>query len=284
MTAAADVRRTELAIGREQRDLDVHGALAQLASARVLVTGAGGSIGRAVCAELDEASILYLPTDVEGPYERLDVRDPDCCHAAIASYRPSVILHLAGAKHAPEGETDPWTVTRVNALGTQTMIRAASHVERRIVVASTCKAADPETAYGASKLIAERMALNAGGAVARFYNVVESDMNVFRLWEQLDPADPIPYTACRRLLIGMNEAVALTLWSASLPSGRYTIDPGQCWPMVSVAQRLYPGRELVEIPPRRGDRHRELLRGASERFTKSAHPLIYAVTSPHDPR
>jgi FlaA1/EpsC-like NDP-sugar epimerase len=279
----ADLRHSiELVLGRPEGVISPDEAFALYATERVLVTGAGGSIGTELCRELGDRGIDHLATDVVTGYARLDVRDPDHVAAVCLSYQPTVIFHMAGAKHAPEGEDDPWRVTRVNTLGTMHILNACRNT--RIVVASTCKAADPETAYGASKLIAERLALNAEQRVARFYNVVDSQLNAFRLWEQLDKlGEPIPYTPCRRFLMSMREAVALTAWSAMLPTGRYTIDPGACQPMVRVAQRLYPTAELYEIPPRRGDRIVEPVKAASERFAKAIDG-IYRIHGPHDPR
>ena len=114
----------------------------------------------------------------------------------------------------------------VNVLGTRNVLAHApegSHV----VTASTCKACEPETAYGASKLVAERVTLNAGGSVARFYNVVESSGNVFEIWSELDPSEPLEVTPCRRYFISLAEAVSLVVWTAILPPARYGFDPGQ---------------------------------------------------------
>jgi FlaA1/EpsC-like NDP-sugar epimerase len=116
-----------------------------------------------------------------------------------------VIYHLAGAKHAPEGEQHPAMVARVNTIGTDNIVRAACGA--KVILASTCKAGDPETAYGASKLIAERIVLNAGGVVVRFFNVRETAGNVFRLWEQIPFPQPIPYTDCWRYFISSTGAL-----------------------------------------------------------------------------
>lgn len=110
----------------------------------VLITGAAGSLGRLLARELPDA----VATDVD----TMDVTDPAAVQAAMAEHRPALVYHLAGAKHAPEGELDPGYVTRVNAVGTFNVLAAVPQ-GCRVILASTCKAADPETAYGASKLI-----------------------------------------------------------------------------------------------------------------------------------
>jgi hypothetical protein len=180
--------------------------LEQLAHARVLVTGASGSIGSAVVDALRGVAIATYPSDIVGAYWQLDVCDDDRVADAIKAIRPTHVLHLAGEKHAPEGELDPVKTTRTNIEGTVNVLRHAGGA--RVVTASTCKACDPETVYGASKLIAERMTLNAGGSVARFYNVVESSGNVFRLWESLPADEPLPVAPCERYFVSLADAVA----------------------------------------------------------------------------
>lgn len=238
----------------------------------VIVTGARGSVGSALAARLPDAVLTDIDT--------LDVTDEQQVADVLGVVKPDVIFHLAAAKHAPDGEADPEHVLRVNASGTANVLRHAG--DAVVVVASTCKACDPETAYGASKLIAERMTLNAGQRVVRFYNIPESSGNVFRLWEQLPEADPVPWTDCWRYFASMEKSVDLLLRAANLPSGRYAPDPGGPRWMRDVAAQTWPGHDLVEIPRRRGDRRVEPLTAACEHLTlEDGHMRI---ASPHDPR
>jgi FlaA1/EpsC-like NDP-sugar epimerase len=240
----------------------------------VLVTGAHGSVGSALLKRLrwDVAA-----TDVD----TLDVTDEDAVSAWLVEHRPRVVYHLAGAKHAPEGELDPAYVARVNIDGTVNVLAAAASVGAKVVTASTCKACDPETAYGASKLIAERATLNAEGVVVRFHNIPESSGNVFRLWEGLPPDAPLPVTDCWRYFTRLENAVELLLQAASLPSGRYCVPPSGPERMADVAARLYPGRAQTMIPRRRGDRAREPLHAASETVESAGEWL--RIVGPHDP-
>jgi len=194
---------------------------------------------------------------------------------------PEYVFHLAGAKHAPEGETDPMETASINIRGTANIMNSVRYTAR-VVTASTCKACDPETAYGASKLIAERVTLNAGGSVARFYNVPESSGNVFEIWDAIPEGAPIPVAPCRRYFISLSEALALLVWSAILPSGRYACNPGASKYMWDVAAALYPDRELVHVDRRRGDRRTEPIRAFSETSTKTRVPRIRRIESPHD--
>jgi FlaA1/EpsC-like NDP-sugar epimerase len=248
---------------------------------RILVTGAAGSIGGALVPFLLDEGHDVLATD-KGT---LDVRDVGQVRAHVVSLKPDLIYHLAGAKHAPEGEEDPLAVTETNVHGTANVLDAARLVGAKVVVSSTCKACDPETVYGASKLIAERLTLNAGQAVVRYYNVRETSGNVFRLWESIPEPEPIPWTDCRRYFISLEAAIRLTVRAADLPPGRYVAPAETRHPehMRDVARALYPHRDLVEIPRRRGDRQQEPRCARSESMVMIGAPGIVRVVSAHDP-
>lgn len=239
--------------------MQIDAPLAQLVGKRVLVTGAAGSIGSSLAGFLSRDTTLWA-TDIE----ELDVTEGGKVLLAFDSFRPEVVFHLAGAKHAPAGEEDPWNAMRINAVGTQNILAAAAACDAQVFTASTCKACNPETAYGASKLIAERMTLNSRQTVARFYNVIETQGNVFDIWHQIPRENAIPWTQCERFFITLREAVGLILWSAVLPPARYTVEPGEKRRMGDVAAAAYPNRLLKQIPPRRGDRYMEPKCGSSE--------------------
>lgn len=243
---------------------------------RVLVTGAAGSVGWALCPVLAEAHDV-VGTDID----TMDVTSQPQTVEVIVRQRPDAIVHLAGAKHAPEGELQPGLTSRVNIQGTENVLRAAERVGARVVTASTCKACDPETAYGASKLIAERMTLNAGGVVVRFFNVPETIGNVFRLWETLPKSEPLPVCSAFRYFVPLEEVIQLLVAALELPSGRYIVDPGKARYMPDVAAELYPGREQIIVPLRRGDRRREPLHAASEYLEPAGQ--WQRVIGQHDP-
>lgn len=243
---------------------------------RVLVTGGSGSVGSELVKQIAARQPgLMVVTDLRN----LDVTDEAQVARHFNAWKPEVVFHLAGAKHAPNGEHDPLGVTQVNTIGTANVLRHAPKGSR-VITASTCKACNPETAYGASKLIAERMTLNAGHTVARFYNVVESADNVFASWRSLDAEASIPWTACTRFFISMSEAVSLLLRVATISPGRYTFDPGLSRSMHTVARVLYPERELIEAAPRRGDRLQEPLCAEHELIMQE--DRLWRVSSPHD--
>lgn len=245
----------------------------------ILVTGAEGSVGRRLVARLRSEGQPVHATDIE-----VDVSNRMLVRALFEQIRPEVVFHLAGAKHAFEGELEPMHATRVNVNGTMNVIEGAAAVGAKVVFSSTCKACDPETAYGATKLIAERLVLNAGGVVVRFYNIPESDGNVFRLWETIPTARPIPFTDCWRYFISMEQALDLTVAAQDFPCGRYVCDPGLSRHMRTVAEDLYPRRETIEVPRRRGDRFREPLRAECEEIWPLKGSPYCEVRSPYDVR
>jgi len=255
--------------------------LKSLAGKRILVTGAHGSIGEGLVPLLVPYAGWVESTDIES----LDVRDTESVSAALADVKPDVIFHLAGAKHAPIGELEPLETLFTNSLGTANIIAAAGGA--RVVTASTCKAVNPETAYGASKLLAERMTLNyENGSVARFHNVVETQGNVFDLWENDWAGSPTshygtyPVTDCWRYFITKDEALSLLLYAAVNPRGLYSFFGGQPQSMRSIAARLYGAENLRLIPRRRGDREREPFAHEEETAVIFDGP-IRKLTGPH---
>lgn len=247
-----------------------------LAGKRVLVTGAAGSLGSELVPALRGHGAAVFGCDIG----RLDVRDSHDVRDTFQNFSLTLVFHLAAMKHAPDGETDPAAFAATNVDGTANVLQAAEKAGARVILASSCKACDPETVYGASKLIAERMVLNAGGSVARFFNIPESSGNVFELWRSLPEDEPIPVAPCTRYFQSLERAVGLLLALVSLPAGRYCVDPGPARRMVDVAAELYPGRPLLRIYPRRGDRLHEPLCASHERLSGAG---IFKIESPYDP-
>ena len=272
--------RLERILGRPERPLPLDEPFARLVGKRVLITGAEGSIGSAASWLLKDVAHT-VATDKHSGDPALDVRVESDVALVLREVQPDVILHLAAAKSAPDGERDPMSALEVNVLGTRNVLAHAPH-GCHVVTASTCKACEPETAYGASKLVAERVTLNAGGSVARFYNVVESSGNVFEIWKQLQPDEPLLVTPCRRYFISLAEAVSLVLWTAILPPARYGFDPGRPREMRDIAEDLYPGRAVQSVPPRRGDRIAEPLAARHEQVEQDAQTSLLRIAGAHD--
>lgn len=248
---------------------------------KILVTGANGSIGSALVKSLRSCTIPHL---IQGyDIEDMDITNADAVREVVQHEDPRVIVHCAAAKHAPKGEEDPYGVLHTNAMGTKNILDAARHTRARVVTISTGKACDPETAYGASKLVAERMTLNEdGGTVARLFNVVESSGNVFEIWREIPEEAPLLVTNCTRRFMTMNEALGLVFHCIASKGGRWALGCTVSQSMFEVASNLYPGRQLVPMPVRRGDRLVEPLMARCE--VPDHNPPFMQVTGPHDPK
>ena len=251
-------------------------------SDRVLVTGAKGSVGSELVKTLRANTI---PNLIQGyDIDDMDIRDADQVREVVQDFDPVVIVHCAAAKHAPKGEEDPYGVLATNAMGTKNVLDAARHTRARVVTISTGKACDPETAYGASKLVAERMTLNEpGGTVARLFNVVESSGNVFEIWRDIPEEAPLLVTNCSRRFMTMYEALGLVFHCITAQGGRWSLGCTIHQTMFEVASSLYPDRQKIPMLTRRGDRifEPEMANCESARMMDS--PFM-RVTSPHDPK
>lgn len=251
---------------------------------KILITGANGSIGTALCKRLDVAGISYLATDIEGALDYMDITDFHQVYSTVNKYQPDFIVNIAGAKHAPDGEHETWRTLSINTIGTKNLIDCAP-AGCSIILTSTCKSANPEIVYGASKLIAERMVMNAGGSIARFFNVVESSGNVFEIWGGLPENSPIKVApTCERHFISIGEAIGLILYAMGENANkRYIVNSGHLRIMKDVAADLYPEREKIIIEPRRGDRLTERFLATSESIKKyHLNNSIIELKSIHD--
>lgn len=276
-SSSIDSDFAEKALGRLSRHADVFGALpSSLENKRIVVTGSCGSLGSYLI------EFLELYTDVWG----VDTTNHTGNVLAgighvIDELEPDIIFHLAAAKHAPVGEIEPYETARLNIYGTHNVVCAAKRHNARVVLASTCKAINPETAYGASKLVAERIVLNyEHGSVARFHNVVETQGNVFELWESIPAGEKIPVTKCVRYFLTKDEALSLLLYAATAEPGLYSFKGGNAQPMKDIAARLYGEERIHMVNPRRGDRIVEPLKHEHEIVSVFDGPII-KLEGPH---
>lgn len=236
---------------------------------KVLITGANGSIGTRLIERFRVMGVDFLSTDIEGQHTYLDITNASNVRDILSEYKPDIIINIAGAKHAPEGEHETWKTLSINTIGTKNLIDH-SDPNTKIILTSTCKSCNPETVYGASKLIAERMVLNNGGSIARFFNVVETQGNVFEIWDNVDDKDPIKVSAvCKRHFISLDEATGLLIYISSTDEkGRYIVNSPILREMTDIANGLYPDREKLIIQPRRGDRVEEKFLSTNENIEK----------------
>ncbi len=236
---------------------------------RVLVTGADGFVGRRIAERLDDLGADAFLTDLED----LDVTREELVDRTLRRLRPDLVIHLAAMKHAPLGEVHPLETANVNVVGTHNVVeaaRVAGVAPGELVFVSTCKAAAPETVYGATKLVGERIALRAGYAAVRLGNVLASSGSVLEIWlAQALGGDPLAVTPCERYWLTPDEAVGLVLAPFELGPGLYHLDAGAPEPVERLARRFRPDAELTHVPPRLGDRLVERFLADGERASST---------------
>lgn len=269
------------ALGRPERVFDVASALRALKHDRVLVTGAAGMVGSRLVELLRDADIPVLASDL-APRSgvemcvKLDITRFSEVLETVGFYRPSLIVNAAAQKDAVLGEANPWQTINTSVNGVQNLL----NVGIRLVHLSTCKAANPEVAYGLGKAAAEKLVLAAGGTVVRFYNIADAGPNVYDTWRAAE--DALPVTPCSRHMISLREAVGGLIVAATLPAGRYAVDPGAPAAMSEYARRVFGDRPQVLVPPRRGDRINEPLHASCERVEASGIDGLHRIVSQHD--
>ena len=248
--AIRDVSYKDL-LGREVVNLDEAQIGAFLKEKRVLITGAGGSIGselcRQVCRYSPEAVILYeraesslyeIELELKENFEYIrivprlaDILDIRQLKRAFDEERPHVIFHAAAYKHVPMLELNPWEAMRNNVIGTRNVIEAAREFKvERFVLVSTDKAVRPVNVMGASKRIAELLVQAQNGCglsdtrfiTVRFGNVVGSVGSVVPLFKrQIEKGGPVTVTHpdMTRYFMTIPEACQLILQAGSMGEG-----------------------------------------------------------------
>jgi O-antigen biosynthesis protein WbqV len=245
-------------LDRRARNLDLDLAQSLIAGKRVLVTGAGGTIGselsrqilslgpqRVILFDASEYNLYAIDQSLreEGAPALWasalgDVRDRRRLEVLFAEERPDVVLHAAALKHVPLMEANPCETVLTNVIGAANVARLARSYAKSLVFISTDKAVNPTNVMGATKRVAERVVQaitrdpSVGGdevkvAVVRFGNVLGSTGSVVPLFErQIAGGGPITLTHpdVVRFFMTVREAAALVLQAAALPAP--DTDPG----------------------------------------------------------
>jgi len=236
---------------------------------RILITGAGGSIGSEITRQIvhlgsssilatdrDENALHSLQLSIGGSAlfddERiglLDVRDYIGCEKLISDFEPDIVIHAAALKHLSALEKQPREAYMTNVLGTHNILKAAINSgATNFVNISTDKAASPTSILGKTKRIAEILTYAAFNETAnrynsvRFGNVFASKGSVLETFEfQIKNNLPITLTSesVERYFMSVFEASALVL--KTIPAaeiGIYTLDMGEPRKLIEVAHRL----------------------------------------------
>lgn len=267
-TAPLDVRdiRVEDLLIREAVHSDMENVAELIHGKKVLITGAGGSIGSEIVRQVlsyEADEVWALDRDETLLHEAqiswadraqvmlCDVRDADAVLRALELIQPDLIFHAAALKHVPILERFPDEAVLTNVVGTRNMIEAGSRVgAERFVLISTDKAVDPNSVMGASKRAAELL-VKTGNArndgciytAVRFGNVLGSRGSVIPTFvSQIREGGPVTVTDPRmkRYFMTVNEAVELVLQAASLSNGSeiFLLDMGEPVYIDDLARRL----------------------------------------------
>ncbi|MFY1700047.1 MULTISPECIES: nucleoside-diphosphate sugar epimerase/dehydratase [unclassified Solwaraspora] len=314
--AVTDLRDPDLRdlLGRHQIETDLDTIAGYLTGKRVLVTGAGGSIGSELCRQImrfqpgelmmldrDESALHAVQLSLRGralldspDLILADLRDSDTVRQIMRSRRPEVVFHAAALKHLTLLERHPGEAVKTNVWGTQTLLEACRSVERFVNI-STDKAADPTSVLGYSKRITERLTAFAAGAnegtflSVRFGNVLGSRGSVLHAFmAQAAAGKPITVTdpEVTRYFMTIQEAVQLVIQAAAIGRGgeALVLDMGEPVRIADVARTIAEQYDnpvkIIYTGLRPGEKLHEDLLGAGEQDTRPLHPLISQVAVP----
>ena len=259
-------------LGRDPVHLDQTMIEKQLRGKKILVTGAGGSIGSEICRQVakfkpkeiiilghGENSIYQLNMELVGKYSQhftitpviADVQDRKRIFEVMDKYKPDVVYHAAAHKHVPLMELNPREAVKNNILGTRNVAEAASHARvKSFVMVSTDKAVNPPNIMGATKRLCEMIVQDMATrseytkfVAVRFGNVLGSRGSVIPLFKkQIAEGGPITVTHpdIVRYFMTIPEAAQLVIQAGSLARGGeiFVLDMGQPVKIVDLAKNL----------------------------------------------
>lgn len=247
--SVSDLRNVtfESLLGREPVELDVDSIKDMILGKTILVTGAGGSIGRElcyriaryhprqlICFEITEFFLYELENKLRQTYPQLkviliigDVRNRSKVSSVLEKYSPNIVLHTAAYKHVPIMEDNPMEAIETNVKGTLIMAEEASHWKvNKFVMVSTDKAVNPTSIMGSTKRIAEMICQHIGEnspetqyMTVRFGNVIGSNGSIVPLFrKQIENNEDLTVThpEIERYFMSISEAAELILQTATM--------------------------------------------------------------------
>ncbi|MCL2879456.1 MAG: polysaccharide biosynthesis protein [Treponema sp.] len=254
-------------LGRTPVAINLRQSLSYLRGKRVLITGAGGSIGSELCRQLLEggASRLYLFGHGENSIYQIDrelrllqeegvgdtatlvpiigdLKDRQYMDYILGQLKADIVFHTAAYKHVPMTEENPVAAIDNNVLGTENLIQASiKHKVKRFVHITTDKAVNPVSIYGISKYLCEQMILDAASKtedhepnfmIVRFGNVLGSRGSIMPLFQkQIEKGGPLTITHpdMRRWFMTIPEACSLVLQAGGVGKNDtiYVLDMGE---------------------------------------------------------
>jgi len=297
-------------VGRHPVDTNVESIASYLTGKRVLVTGAGGSIGLELCRQIHRfgpSELIMLDRDetglqaaelathghglLNGPEVVLaDIREEYTLIRLFRERKPEVVFHAAALKHLPMLQQYPEEAWKTNVLGTQNVLSAARAAGvTTFVNISTDKAANPTSVLGHSKRLAERLTAWAAQQSGmrylsvRFGNVLGSRGSMLPLFTQMiRDGGPVTVTHpdVTRYFMTIPEACQLVVQAGAIgqPGEVLILDMGEPVRILDVAKRMIAmsGRKvgIVFTGLREGEKLHELLRTDGEVDHRPMHPKI----------
>jgi len=257
-------------LDREEIHLDEEEIRQYIKDKRILITGAGGSIGselvRQVCRfhpgaiafmEFSEENLFKIAMECKRRFEfiptsefLLDIKNRASVSRAFREFVPDVVFHAAAYKHVPLQELNPWETTFNNVLGTRNLVEVAleNKVERFVLVSSD-KAVRPSSVMGATKRVAEMLVECVNNKAAtrfmavRFGNVLWSSGSVIPTFQkQISMGSPVTVThpEITRYFMSISEAAQLILQAGAMGEGNeiFILDMGKSMRIVDLARDL----------------------------------------------
>ena len=258
-------------LGREEISLDESSINEFIHGKRVLITGAGGSIGSElvrqcikfepavlVMLDISELNLFEIDREIEAQESPVlfkpilsDIRDPSVLNQVFEEFEPQVVFHAAAYKHVPMQEFFPWEAVKTNVFGTTHLANiSVKHNVEKFVLVSTDKAVKPVNVMGATKRLAEIITLNYNRKqnitefmAVRFGNVLGSSGSVIPIFqEQIKNGGPVTVTDpdMERYFMSIPEASQLILQAGSLGLGGevFILDMGEPIKIIDIANEL----------------------------------------------
>lgn len=310
--SVSDLRTVEIEdlLGRRPVDTRIEDIAGYITGKRVLVTGAGGSIGAELCLQLHKfgpSELTMLDRDETGLQQAqlgitghgllntgdvvlADIREADELLRVFEERRPEVVFHAAALKHLPLLEQHPDEAWKTNVLGTLNVVNAARSVGvGTFVNISTDKAANPTSVLGHSKRVAEKITAWAAEETGqtylsvRFGNVIGSRGSMLPTFRaMIDAGGPLTVThpEATRYFMTIPEACQLVIQAGGIgrPGEVLILDMGEPVRILDVAKRMVAmsGKhvEIVFTGLREGEKLHEELVGSRETLERPFHPQI----------